>query len=210
VDWIDISAPISMGMPTFEGDPPVRLERVKSLAAGDVCNLTRLDFGTHSGTHVDAPIHFVAGGAAAEAIPLGACIGPAWVADGRSLRGRIAAPDIEMLGIPDGEQRILIRTSNSELWSRRGFQHEFVALEESAARKLVDRGIVLIGIDYLSIAPFGDPTPTHRALLASGVVVLEGLDLRSVEPGAYDLVCLPMAIVGSDGAPARAIVRRRL
>jgi arylformamidase len=210
MDWIDISVPVSMDMPTFEGDPSVVVERVKSLAAGDVCNLTRLDFGAHSGTHIDAPIHFVANAPASEAIPLDLCLGPAWVADGRGLRATITAADVERMRIPDGETRILIRTPNSGLWTRRGFQKTFLGLDESAARALVERGARLVGIDYLSIAPFGDPTPTHRSLLERGVVVLEGLDLGAVEPGPWELLCLPLRVAGSDGAPARAILRRRL
>jgi arylformamidase len=209
VDWLDISAPVDPSMPTFEGDPPVRLERVKSLAGGDVCNLTRVDMGAHSGTHIDAPIHFVAGGSSSEAIAIDAVIGPAWVVDAREQRGPISADDVDRFAIPAGETRILFRTPNSQLWERPGFQTGFVGLDPSAAAALVGRRTRLVGIDYLSIAPFGDPTPTHVTLLSAGVVVVEGLDLRAVEPGPYELLCLPLRIVGSDGAPARALLRRR-
>jgi len=209
VDWLDISAPIDPGMPTFEGDPPVSLELAKSLARGDVCNLTRVDMGAHTGTHIDAPIHFVAGGAGSEAISLDAVIGPAWVVDARDQHGAITAADLDRLAIPRGETRILFRTPNSQLWERPGFQTGFVGLDASAAAAIVTRRTTLVGIDYLSIAPFGDPTPTHVALLSAGVVVLEGLDLRAVEPGPYELLCLPLRIMGSDGAPARAVLRRR-
>jgi arylformamidase len=210
VEWLDISALVDPSMPTFEGDPGVRIERVKSLRHGDVCNLTNIDMGAHSGTHVDAPIHFVEGGSSSEAIPLDALLGPAWVVDARDQRAAIAAGDIERLEIPANETRILFRTPNSELWERPGFQTGFVGLDASGADALIRRGTTLVGIDYLSIAPFGDPTPTHRALLSAGVVILEGLDLRDVEPGPYELVCLPIRIVGSDGAPARALLRPRL
>ena len=209
MDWLDISAPIDPGMPTFEGDPPVSLELAKSLARGDVCNLTRIDMGAHSGTHIDAPIHFVAGGAGSEAISLDAVIGPAWVVDARDQHGAITAADLDRLAIPRGETRILFRTPNSQLWERPGFKTGFVGLDASAAAAIVTRRTTLVGIDYLSIAPFGDPTPTHVALLSAGVVVLEGLDLRAVEPGPYELLCLPLRIVGSDGTPARAVLRRR-
>jgi arylformamidase len=209
VDWLDISAPMEPSMPTFEGDPPVAFERVKSLANGDVCNLTRIDMGAHSGTHIDAPNHFVAGGPSSEALALDAVMGPAWVVDTREQRGPITAGDLERLAIPPQETRILFRTPNSQLWERPGFQTGFVGLDASAAGALVNRRATLVGIDYLSIAPFGDPTPTHVALLSAGVVILEGLDLRAVEPGPYELVCLPLRIVGSDGAPARALLRRR-
>ncbi len=209
MDWLDISAPIEATMPTFEGDPPVRIELVKSLARGDVCNLTRIDMGAHSGTHIDAPVHFVEGGASSERIPLDAVIGPAWVVDAAGQRGPISADDVDRFAIPAGETRLLFRTPNSRLWDRPGFQTGFVGLDPTGAAALVGRRPVLVGIDYLSIAPFGEPTPTHRALLAAGIVVLEGLDLRAVEPGPYELVCLPLRIVGSDGAPARALLRRR-
>jgi arylformamidase len=209
VDWLDISATVNPSMPTFEGDPPVEFELVKSLARGDVCNLTRLDMGAHSGTHIDAPIHFVPGGAASETIPVDAVIGPAWVVDARAQRGAVTAEDLARMAIPRAETRILFRTPNSELWRRPGFQTGFVGLDASAAEVLAGRPTTLVGIDYLSIAPFGDPTPTHVALLSGGVVVLEGLDLRAVEPGPYELLCLPLRIAGSDGAPARALLRPR-
>jgi arylformamidase len=197
-------------MPTFEGDPPVVLDLVKSLARRDVCNLTRIDMGAHSGTHIDAPIHFVEGGSSSETIALDAVMGPAWVVDARGQRGPISAEDLDRLAIPRGETRILIRTGNSELWDRPGFQAGFVGLDASAARVFAERAAALVGIDYLSIAPFGDPTPTHVALLSAGVVILEGLDLRAIEPGPYELLCLPLRLVGSDGAPARALLRPRL
>jgi arylformamidase len=209
VDWLDISAPINPSMPTFEGDPPVEFELVKSLARGDVCNLTRIDMGAHTGTHIDAPIHFVPGGAGSETIAIDAVVGPAWVVDAREQRGPITADDLARMAIPPAETRILFRTSNSLLWEQPGFQTGFVGLDASASEVLAGRPTTLVGIDYLSVAPFGDPTPTHVALLSAGVVVLEGLDLRAVEPGPYELLCLPLRIVGSDGAPARALLRRR-
>jgi arylformamidase len=209
MDWLDISATVNPSMPTFEGDPPVDFELVKSLVRGDVCNLTRIDMGAHSGTHIDAPIHFVPGGTGSETIAIDAVIGPAWVVDARAQRGAITADDLARMAIPRGETRILFRTPNSELWQMPGFQTGFVGLDVSAAAALVARNTRLVGIDYLSIAPFGDPTPTHVALLSAGVVVLEGLDLRAVEPGPYELLCLPLRIAGSDGAPARALLRRR-
>jgi arylformamidase len=209
VDWLDISAPIHVTMPTFEGDPPVHLELVKSLARGDVCNLTRIDMGAHTGTHIDAAVHFLEGGTSAEAIPLDALLGPAWVVDARDQRGPITARDIARFDIPRGEGRLLFRTPNSELWGRPGFQTSFVGFDAGGSSALVERRPLLVGIDYLSIAPFGDPTPTHRALLGAGIVVLEGLDLREVEPGRYELLCLPLRILGSDGAPARALLRPR-
>jgi arylformamidase len=209
LDWLDISVPVEPGMPTFEGDPEVRLELVLSLAAGDVCDLTRLDLGAHSGTHLDAPCHFLAGGASSEAIPLEALLGPVWVVDATSQQGSIVAADLDRLEIPAGESRLLFKTSNSDLWRKPGFQPGFIALDQSAAVALARRGAALVGVDYLSVAPFGNPGPTHRALLGAGIVVLEGLDLGAVAAGPYELLCLPIRLVGSDGVPARALVRPR-
>jgi arylformamidase len=209
LDWLDISVPIEPGMPTFEGDPEVRLELVASLAAGAVCNVTRLDLGAHSGTHLDAPSHFLTGGASSEAIPLDALLGPVWVVDATSQHGPIVASDLVRFDIPAGESRLLFKTSNSDLWRRPGFQPGFIALDESAATALARRRPALVGVDYLSVAPFGDPGPTHRALLGAGVAILEGLDLGAVAAGPYELLCLPIRLVGSDGVPARALLRPR-
>jgi arylformamidase len=204
--WLDASLPIRQGMVTFDGDPAVRLELALSIAAGGVCNISRLDFGVHSGTHVDAPVHFIEGAPGAEAIPLDALMGPAVVVDVGHLRGAIDAPDLATLPIPDGATRVLFR-GNSGLWRESSFQAAFRGLAPDGARALVDRGVRLVGNDYLSVAPFGDPAPTHRVLLEAGVVIVEGLDLRRIEPGAYDLLCLPLLIPGSDGAPARVLLR---
>lgn len=207
IPYLDISAPIRPAMPVFEGDPPVELVRVAAIAGGAVANVSRLGFGVHTGTHIDAPSHFIEGAAAAEAIPLDACIGPALVVDATAWTRHPAAADIDALGIPPGTHRLLLKTSNSRLWEREGFSPDFLGLTEPAARRLVELGLRLVGIDYLSIAPFGDPAPTHVALLQSGVVILEGLDLRGVAAGAYELVALPLRLEGSDGAPTRALLR---
>jgi arylformamidase len=207
--WIDVSIPLAPGMPVFTGDPTYSIELAASIAAGALCNVSRLSMGAHSGTHFDAPGHFIDGAATTESMPLEAGIGPAWVVDARAFDRTITAGDLVELGIPEGETRILFRTPNSELWATPGFSESFTAIDESAARFLVDRGATLVGADYLSIAPFGDPAPTHRTLLGGGAWILEGLDLRNVEPGAVELLALPLRIVGSDGAPARALVRRR-
>lgn len=207
--WIDVSVPIRTGMVVFEGDPEVSITRAASIADGDLANVSRLDMGAHTGTHIDAPVHFIAGAPGIESVPPDALIGPAFVADARAVTGAIDEGALATMGIPEETERVLFRTNNSALWDLPAFSRDFAGLTEGAARGLVRRGVRLAGIDYLSIAPFGEPGPTHRALLAAGVVILEGLDLRHVEPGAYDLVCLPLRIPGSDGAPARALVRRR-
>jgi arylformamidase len=136
-------------------------------------------------------------------------MGDAWVVDATALRATIRPSDLDRLAIPSGETRLLFKTRNSDLWSRDGFSSDFLAFGADAARWLVDRGVRLIAIDYLSIAPFGDPVDTHRTFLGAGVVVVEGTDLRAVEPGPYELLCLPLRLVGSDGAPARALLRPR-
>jgi arylformamidase len=207
--WTDISVPIEPGTPIFEGDPAFRVELAASMAAGDICNVSRLELGAHTGTHLDAPSHFLDGAPASEAIPLDACIGPAWVVDGTRLNRTIGAADIDGLDIPPDETRLLFKTPNSELWGKPGFQARFIALDGGAATRLVEHGVRLVGIDYLSIAPFGDPVATHRALLGAGVVILEGTDLREVEPGPVELLCLPIRLIGSDGVPARALMRPR-
>ena len=201
--------PIGPGTPIFEGDPAYRIELAMSIAGGAVCNVSRLELGAHTGTHLDAPSHFIEGAPASESIPLDACIGPAWVVDATGLTRTIGAADIAGLDIPAGETRLLFKTPNSDLWGASGFQSGFIAFDPGAAAQLVERGIVLVGIDYLSIAPFGDPVATHRTLLAAAVVILEGIDLRDVAPGPVDLLCLPIRLVGSDGVSARALVRPR-
>ena len=197
---IDISVPVRPGMITYPGDPTVSLERVSSIADGAVANLSRLDFGVHSGTHVDAPLHFIDGAPAAEALPLDVLIGPARVLD---LTGAERLDAAAFEGVELGE-RVLLKTRNSELWERDTFADEFLALTEDGARALIDGGVRLVGIDYLSVGDEG----AHHALLGAGVVAIEGLDLRGVEPGEYQLVCAPLKLVGSDGAPARALLIR--
>jgi arylformamidase len=197
---IDISVPVRPGMITYPGDPTVTLERVVSIADGGVVNLSRLDFGVHTGTHVDAPVHFIEGAPAAESLPLDVLIGPASVVDLRRAE-RLDGPSLAKL---PGAERILLKTRNSELWERETFAEEFLALTEDGARSLVERGVRLVGIDYLSI---GDEA-AHEVLLAAGVVAIEGLDLHAVEPGEYQLVCAPLKLVGSDGAPARTLLIR--
>ena len=200
MEIIDISVPIRPGMVTYPGDPTVSLERVVSIADGGVVNLSRLDFGVHSGTHVDAPVHFIDGAAAAETLPLDVLIGKATVLD-LTAAERLDASAFNGVDLPE---RVLMKTRNSELWERETFADEFLALTEDGARALIDRGVRLVGIDYLSI---GDEA-AHEALLGAGVVAIEGLDLRGVEPGEYQLICAPLKLVGSDGAPARTLLVR--
>jgi arylformamidase len=200
----DISVPIRPGMWVYPDNPGVSLERAQSIERGDTANVSRLDFGVHSGTHVDAPLHFFDDGTGAESIPPDALTGPAWVVDATSLTGDI--DDAALAGLelpPAGTERVLFKTTNSRLWARSEFTRDFIRFAGSGAQALRDRGGVrLVGIDYLSI---GDPD-AHRIFLGNGVVPLEGLNLSEVEPGPYQLVCTALAVVGSDGAPARALL----
>jgi arylformamidase len=203
----DVSVPLDAQVPIFPGDPAFRVERVASLSDGAVCNLSKVDCGVHTGTHVDAPVHFIDGAPGVDGMPMDAMLGLAHVVDATSVRGHIDAAALGVLPMPDESDRLIFRTRNSELWATRGFAADFVGVTADAAAALVARGVRLVGIDYLSIAPPDDPAPTHLALLEAGVVILEGVDLRAVPPGRYDLACLPIRLVGADGAPARVILR---
>jgi len=201
VEILDISVPIRPGMVTYPGDPTVRLERVHALAEGAGANISRLDFGVHTGTHVDAPVHFIDGAPAAETLPLEVLVGPARVVDATWVGERL---DSEVLGRLELAERVLFKTRNSTLWEQDAFVEDFVSLTGDGAEALIERGVRLVGIDYLSL---GDED-AHRVLLGAGVVAIEGLDLRGVEPGEYQLVCAPLNLVGADGAPARALLYR--
>jgi arylformamidase len=205
----DITVPVENGMPVWPGDPAVRLDRVASIAQGAHANVSSLSCGVHVGTHVDAPVHFLDGAPSVEAMPLDALIGRAFVADLRRAT-RIDAEALDKARIPPRVQRILFRTRNSEFWRRgeKTFQTGFVAVDASGAEWLVRRKVRLVGVDYLSVAPYKDSRPTHQILLGAGVVILEGVDLSRVPSGAYQLYCLPMKLVGSDGAPARAVLAK--
>jgi arylformamidase len=200
----DISVPVRPGMVIYPGDPEVALERVESIADGADANVSRLSLGVHTGTHLDAPLHFFDDAAGSESFDLETLVGRAAVVDATSLTGEIGDAALAGLGIPDWAERVLLKTRNGQLWERETFSSEFVRLAGSGARHLVDRGVRLVGIDYLSI---GDHE-AHRELLGNGVVALEGLDLRRVEPGEYRLFCLPLRVEGSDGVPARTILVR--
>lgn len=202
MELYDISVPIRPGMIVYPGDPDVALEHVTSIAGGAKANISRLSLGVHTGTHLDAPAHFLDGAAGSESLKLRTLVGRAAVVDATSLTDDIDEAALAGLEIPDWADRVLLKTTNGRLWDRETFSSEFISLTGSGARHLVGRGVQLVGIDYLSI---GDEE-AHLELLGNGVVPLEGLDLRNVEPGEYRLVCLPLRLEGSDGVPARAIL----
>lgn len=205
---LDISVPVSRGLPVWPGDPRVVLERSQSISNGSQSNDSRIACCVHSGTHVDAPRHFVDDGATVENLPLEVLLGPAWVAHIPS--ENVITPEIlETLAIPPDTKRLLLKTRNSSLWENpnHSFNTDYVALSSEAAGWIVSKGILLVGIDYLSIQLFTDSEPlTHRVLLEAGVVIVEGIDLRFARSGLYQLICLPLKLVGGDGAPARAVL----
>jgi len=208
-DWIDISVPIYSGMVHWPDNPAVRIERIQDLSRGDAANVSKLELGAHTGTHMDAPRHFLADGAGLDELPLDATIGPARVI-------LIAHPqailpeELEGHRLRAGE-RVLFRTINSErCWETDRFVEDFVYISAAAAQHLVQRKVRTVGIDYLSVGGYvHDGVETHRILLGAGVWLIEGLNLTGVLPGAYELICLPLRVVGADGAPARAILRPR-
>jgi arylformamidase len=203
----DISLPISPNLPTWPGDPPFKRKYVSEIVQGGNTNTSFLEMCAHMGTHVDAPDHFLGNGKTVENLPLNILCGRAYVLHLPEVE-IITANDLENAEIPPRTRRILFKTRNSEFWARgvQTFQTNFVALSEDAADYLVERSVKLVGIDYLSIAPYKQSRPTHEILLKAGIVILEGLDLSSVTQGRYSLFCLPLKLVGSDGAPARAML----
>jgi arylformamidase len=203
----DISLTITPALPVWTGDPPVRLSQPSHLERGDICTITRLDISAHTGTHLDAPAHFIRGGSTVETLDLDLLIGPALVVDARG-HGHLTAAAFDALAIPDGVQRLLLRTDNSLHWQRgeTAFAEDFIAIDPSGAAWLVARGVRLVGIDYLSVGSFDNGVPTHEILLGAGVIAVEGLDLSAIEPGPYQLICLPIKLGGADGAPCRAVL----
>ena len=204
----DISLPISPAMPVWPGDPAVVLEKVSSMDAGAHDNVSRLACSVHTGTHVDAPHHFLNDHRTVESLALDILVGPAQVVQIPQEAKVVNAEILEKADLPAGTQRLLLKTSNSQLWERgdNTFCTDFVGISEDGADWLVRYGIQLVGIDYLSVAPYHQSIPPHRALLTAGIIILEGLDLSAINPGSYSLYCLPLKLVGSDGAPARAIL----
>lgn len=203
----DISLMISPSMPTWPGDPSLVLERVKKIEDGSHNNVSRLELSVHTGTHVDAPYHFLPKGETVDTLSLSHLTGRVYVCHLPDV-AEITAEVLEQAEIPPRTRRILFKTRNSEIWARReqNFQTDFVAITPDGAEFLVKRGIKLVGVDYLSVAPFGESQVTHQILLSAGVIVVEGVDLSQVPPGRYTLYCLPLKLSGSDGAPARAIL----
>jgi arylformamidase len=204
----DISLTVTPGMTVWPGDPQVQLERVSKMEEGASSNVSRLSMSVHTGTHVDAPHHFVHGSETVEQLDLDALVGPAQVVEIPREANVIDAELVAGLSLERGAPRLLFKTRNSLIWQRgeRAFQKDFVAIDASGAAALVELGIRLVAVDYLSVAPFAEGAPTHVALLKAGMVLLEGVDLSQVPAGRYTLVCLPLKLGGAEGAPARAVL----
>jgi arylformamidase len=205
----DVTVSISNETPVYPGDPKIEIVRTAKLESGDIANVSHLSFSSHTGTHVDPPSHFVRGGRALDELSLDVLIGRARVID----VGEVSVIDSKVVESAslDGVTRVLFKTRNSRFWGDedvKEFVKNFVYLYESAARALVEQGIKLVGIDYLSVEKFNFDTPSaHIELLGADVIIVEGLDLSSVTPGDYELICLPLKIRDGDGAPARVVLR---
>lgn len=209
--YYDISVSIHPDLPVWEGDPPVTIHSAASIERGDMANVSRLEIGAHTGTHIDAPVHFVPGRKGIDKLVLDTLIGPAYVVDLTDVEREVKGRDFDQANIPQGTRRLLCRTKNSRLWSKSPsrFDPDFVGISPDGARWLIDHGIELVGIDYLGVERFEsvvNGAPTHHALLENEMIIVEGLDLSEVPTGSYTLICLPVKIKDSDGAPSRAIL----
>jgi arylformamidase len=204
---IDVSVPLDANLPTYPGNTPFTIEAIKRLARGDSSNVSSLHLSAHAGTHVDAPRHFFDDRPGTESLPLDTLCGRVRVVEVAGGAG-VSASDLSPIDLSH-ERRVLIKTSNSRLWDSPDFHTDYVGVTESGARHLVAQGVQLVGVDYLSVEKYKTPgAPAHHVLLGAGTIVIEGLNLRDVTPGVYDMICLPLRIVGSDGAPARVVLRQ--
>ena len=206
----DVTVVIRPDMAVWPGDDPVKLSREKKIEDGKNANVSSLSLSVHTGTHIDAPFHFLQDGYTVEKIPMELLIGEAQVVNISEEYRSINEVVLENAKIKAGITRVLFRTANSNHWEKHGneFMKDFVAISEDGARWLVNHGIKTVGIDYLSIAPFGNSRPTHKVLLTAKVLIIEGLNLANVDPGISTLYCFPLKLKGSDGAPARVVLSR--
>ncbi len=207
MELYDATLPIHKGMVTFPGDPPFEMQPYFQRKKGDPFDLALLSMGTHLGTHVDTPAHYLDGGATVDEIPLEALVGSGVVLDMRG-KSQVDRQALEEVPIED-HTRVLLKTDNGPLLSDPSFHEDYIHLTEDGARYLVERKVCLVGIDYLSIERYNNPgAPVHHILLESGVLVVEGAHLLEIPPGPYEIFCLPLPVKGADGAPARLILRR--
>ena len=201
----DISLALSPSTVRWVTSQPLELVERKRMRRGDTNNSSSIQASVHAGTHVDAPFHFVPDGKAIDALPLEIFIGPARVCE-LNIEKQITAADVRKLDLA-GEKRVLFKTRNSDLLHKPVYDPSFVSFSVDGAQALVEFGVQLVGLDYLSVARADEQVPVHRAFLDHGVVLLEGADLSEVEPGQYELICFPVKLAGSDGAPCRAVLR---
>jgi arylformamidase len=208
-EYIDVTLPLKPEMPFWPDSTGLKLSAVKRMKSGQVCNLSELTIDLHAGTHVDAPWHYVDEGFTTEHLSIDMMLGACYLAHLPDTK-EVTAADLQGAGIPAGTTRLLLRTSNSLLWKSNEpeFRKDFVGLSADGAQWLVEHKIGLVGIDYLSVGPFGRGIETHKMLLGAGMVVVEGLYLADVEAGWYELICLPIKLVGAEGAPARVLLKR--
>src|SRR5215475_2724014 len=204
---IDVTVPPDASLPTYPGNTPFSLEGIKRIAKGDSSNVSSLHMSAHAGTHVDAPRHFFDDGAGADQLSLEILCGRARVIE-LTTRKAVTADDLAQFDLTE-DVRLLIKTHNSRLWGSPMFHSDYIGVSEPAAKFLVEHGVKLLGVDYVSVEELKKPgAPAHRTLLGAGTIVIEGLNLRDVEPGTYEMFCLPLSVVGADGAPARVVLRR--
>jgi arylformamidase len=204
---IDVTVPLDATLPTYPGNTPFTLEAVKRIARGDSSNVSTLHMSAHGGTHVDAPRHYFDDAPGADALALELLLGRTRVVEITSRSG-IGAEELVDLDLSD-DIRILFKTTNSRLWGSPEFHTDYVGVTASGAEHLIAHGIKVVGVDYLTVEEFKKPgAPAHHVLLGGGAIIIEGLNLRDVEPGIYDMLCLPLRVVGADGAPARVLLRR--
>ena len=205
--WIDVSVTVRHGMPHWPDNPPIVMQRPMELLRGHACNLSHLAMGVHTGTHIDAPVHFIHQAAGVDEMPLAATMGPARVIEIADPRV-ITADELRGHSLQAGE-RVLFRTANSpRCWQADRFVEDFVYVSEQAAEHLAETRVRTVGVDYLSVGGYrADGAKIHRILLSAGIWIIEGLDLSAVRAGRYELICLPVKLHGSDGAPARALLR---
>lgn len=205
-EWIDISLTIKSAMAHWPGDPAVHIKRTKNMDAGDKDNVSFIKMGSHTGTHIDAPLHFIKKGKGSDKMPLDAVLGPVRVLGIRD-KHHIGVKELKSYSIRSGE-RIIFKTRNSSYYKTGVFRKDFVYIPSETALYLASLGVRTIGVDYISVGGYHkDGALTHKILLKAGIWIIEGLNLYGVKPGDYDLICLALKILNSDGAPARAIIR---
>lgn len=202
----DVTVPLSKELVVYPGDPHVKITRRTKVNDNEAkWNLSRYTFSSHAGTHVDPPFHLIEDGVTVDKLPLELLMGPARVVE-------ISAPYIDEAVLAEfdftPDARLLFKTRNSYLWSQKNFVKDYVYMTAGAARLLVNDGIKVVGIDYLSVDKFDSEPETHMTLLSGGAIIIEGLDLRDIEPGNYEMICLPLKVAGGDGAPARVVLRQ--